>query len=767
MKSSRLLAVLALPAWVALSQSPTAWAQTATSSAALNTPSTSSSGTFGLGSSWESYPMLQYGTQGPSVAVLQNDLNALGFTVGQATGTFDATTEAQVKAFQQANQLQVDGIVGPLTWGALAKAVAAYEVSSVVASASSHVVNNVQAKRIVFNGSTVSSPIGFTYDGTTYMPIWYVMQALKQAGYANVWANGVWNITPPSTSAANVDYSNIKYGKGSTAIAINGTVVANVIAIVYPDPASGKMTTFMPIWYVMNALKRAGVGSTWQGTQWTMKPAPVVVTTSDPVGNSTGNMTGNSTGNTTGNTTGNMTGNSTGNTTGNSTGNMTGNSTGNTTSNSTGNSSGSGTSGSTGANLSFTNVDLRFPAPANINTSSINSYLLANDSPLNGLGASFMDAQNTYGVDANYLVSHAILESYWGQSQIALAKNNLFGYGAYDSNPGNDAGMFPSDDYAIRFEAWEVRNNYLNPGGSEYVSPTLTGMNVNYATDKQWAAGIGSLMTQFASSVGSSVSAYKQYSPQNVAPTPKSSTEPVFYMNGATGVIQSDSYYQNGGVPYFPSMAAGMNQQFFGPLQNGSAGQPVAEVQKYLNQTIGAGLQIDGQYGPLTEAAVKKFESQVMHMTNPDGIWSYAMWTTYIQPNQSNANLIPSGTQVQIDQIEQGMAGPYVMPWYHIVNYGWVDSQYVKFTNVYRVEVTNPAGTATSIPVYQVGNLSKVLVTLHSGDFVVASSAQPSGGVYTIQIAAQTPAVSNGLAPDTLLTGVIPANGTVTLVPQS
>ncbi|GMA57644.1 hypothetical protein GCM10025858_21470 [Alicyclobacillus sacchari] len=592
MKSGRLLAVLALPAWVALSQSPTAWAQTATNHAAVNTASTDTAGTLGLGSSWQSYPMLQYGTQGPSVTVLQNDLNALGFTVGQATGTFDATTEAQVKAFQNANQLQVDGVVGPLTWGAIAKAVAAYEVPPVVTSANSRVVSDVQTKRISFNGNLVSSPIGFTYNGTTYMPIWYVMQALKQAYYTSVWANGVWNIIAPSTNAA-VDYSHIQYGKGSTAIAINGTVVANVIAVVHPDPASGNMTTFMPIWYVMNALKRTGVGSVWQGTAWTMKTSPAVVTTSDPggnstgnstgnmtgnstgnmTGNSTGNMTGNSTGNMTGNSTGNMTGNSTGNMTGNSTGNMTGNSTGNMTGNSTGNTTGGGTSGSTGGNLSFTNVDLRFPAPSNINISSINSYLLANDSPLNGLGASFMDAQNTYGVDANYLVSHAILESYWGQSQIALAKNNLFGYGAYDSNPGTDAGVFPSDDYAIRFEAWEVRNNYLNPGGSEYVSPTLTGMNVNYATDKQWASGIGSLMTQFASSVGSSVSAYQQYSPQNVAPTPKSSTEPVFYMNGATGVIQSDSYYQNSGVPYFPTMAVGMNQQFFGPLQNGSSGE--------------------------------------------------------------------------------------------------------------------------------------------------------------------------------------------------
>ena len=154
-------------------------------------------------------------------------------------------------------------------------------------------------------------------------------------------------------------------------------------------------------------------------------------------------------------------------------------------------------------------------------------------------------------------------------------------------------------------------------------------------------------------------------------------------------------------------------------------------------------------------------------MSNPNGVWTFSMWVQYIQPSQSNANLIPAGTTVKIDEIAEGMAGPYVVPWYHVVGYGWVDSQYIKLTNVYRVIVQNPAGTATTIPVYQVGDLSKVLLNLHSGDWVVANSAQPSGGVYTIQIAAQDPVVSNGYAADTLLTGVIPANGTVTLVPQN
>ncbi|GMA51021.1 hypothetical protein GCM10025857_23780 [Alicyclobacillus contaminans] len=407
---------------------------------------------------------------------------------------------------------------------------------------------------------------------------------------------------------------------------------------------------------------------------------------------------------------------------------------------------------------SFTNVDLRFSAPSNINAQSINSFLTKNNSPMAGLGQSFIDAQNTYGVDANYLVSHAILESYWGRSQIALAKNNLFGYGAYDANPGDDAGMFPSDDYAIRFQAWEVRNNYLTPGGSEYVSPTLNGMNVNYATDPQWASSIASLMNELASYVGSSVNAYQQYPSTQAVPQPQSTAEPVFYLNGATGQTKSNTYYK--GVPYFPSMSDGIDDMYFGPIQYGSYGQSVVEIQKYLNKKMGAGLTVDGQFGPSTEAAVKKFEAA--HGLKQDGVWSFSMWTTYIDTTAPPT--LPAGQAVEIDEIEQGMAGGYVVPWYHIANVGWVDSQYVKFTNVYRLTVPNPTSTQTSIPVYSSSDATHQIATLHSGDFVVAQSASPSNGMYQILFCAQT--ADSGATPGTPITGYVSAkNATLTAQP--
>ncbi|WAH36799.1 peptidoglycan-binding protein [Alicyclobacillus dauci] len=407
---------------------------------------------------------------------------------------------------------------------------------------------------------------------------------------------------------------------------------------------------------------------------------------------------------------------------------------------------------------SFTNVDLRDAAPNNVSASSIDAFLSKNGAPMKGLGRSFVNAQNTYGVDANYLVSHAILESAWGKSAIALAKNNLFGYGAYDANPGNDAGMFPSDDYAIQFQAWEVRNNYLNPGASEYVSPTLNGMNVHYATDPYWANSIASLMNQLASSVGGSVNDYPQY-PAAIVQQPQSATEPVFNVNGAVGTTQANSYY--GGAPYYPSMGDGMADMFFGPLRNGSSGEPVAEIQKYLNSHIGAGLKVDGQFGPGTAAAVKKFEAKQGFAQ--DGVWSYSMWTTYIYTGP--APTLPAGQSVNIDEIEQGMAGAYVVPWYHIANVGWVDSQYVKFTNVYRVTVPSQTSTNTSVPVYSSSDGSQQIATLHNGDFVVAQTTSPNNGMYEIQLYEQSFDTNDAQSPGTSFTGYVSAQN-AKLTPQ-
>ena len=65
------------------------------------------------------YPgVLKEGSVGPAVSAVQWKLDAAGHDV-KVDGDFGSKTAAAVRAFQEANNLEVDGIVGQVTWGAL------------------------------------------------------------------------------------------------------------------------------------------------------------------------------------------------------------------------------------------------------------------------------------------------------------------------------------------------------------------------------------------------------------------------------------------------------------------------------------------------------------------------------------------------------------------------------------------------------------------------------------------------------------------------
>jgi len=70
-------------------------------------------------------PTIRRGSTGPYVVECQQDLIQLGYNVGKygADGKFGAATESAVKAFQRDHNLTPDGVVGPMTWDALDKAV--------------------------------------------------------------------------------------------------------------------------------------------------------------------------------------------------------------------------------------------------------------------------------------------------------------------------------------------------------------------------------------------------------------------------------------------------------------------------------------------------------------------------------------------------------------------------------------------------------------------------------------------------------------------
>ena len=64
-----------------------------------------------------------------------------------------------------------------------------------------------------------------------------------------------------------------------------------------------------------------------------------------------------------------------------------------------------------------------------------------------------------YDINATYIVAHAILESGWGRSIIARTKHNLFGWQAYDEDPGQ-AKSFASDAECIKFVTGRINEVY-------------------------------------------------------------------------------------------------------------------------------------------------------------------------------------------------------------------------------------------------------------------------------------------------------------------
>lgn len=132
--------------------------------------------------------------------------------------------------------------------------------------------------------------------------------------------------------------------------------------------------------------------------------------------------------------------------------------------------------------------------PVDVTGDEIDAAIAAErpNSPLIGLGDTFVAVQDAYGVNAVYQAAHAIHESAWGTSTIAQEKQNLFGWGAADSDPYGGAKRFDSFESCVWYVMEQIADLYLVPGDFRYNGPHLQGMNVYYATDDQWDDKIAS-----------------------------------------------------------------------------------------------------------------------------------------------------------------------------------------------------------------------------------------------------------------------------------
>lgn len=116
----------------------------------------------------------------------------------------------------------------------------------------------------VLNGQVVQTPVAFTYQNTTYMPIYYIHDILQALGIQDSWngALGQWYITVAGTPAPL--YLDAKTGTAD--IYVNGRLTAHhVVRVVNTDPYSGLDTTYMPIWYIQQILRSFQIENSWNG----------------------------------------------------------------------------------------------------------------------------------------------------------------------------------------------------------------------------------------------------------------------------------------------------------------------------------------------------------------------------------------------------------------------------------------------------------------------------------------------------------------------
>lgn len=166
-------------------------------------------------------------------------------------------------------------------------------------------------------------------------------------------------------------------------------------------------------------------------------------------------------------------------------------------------------------------VDLSRPVGADVQT--MNMYL-SNKGILAGTGEAFIEAGKAYSISELYLVAHACHETGNGTSKLARGVEykgtvvyNMFGIGAYDSDPINGGAKYAYEhgwttpEKAVYGGAEFVSKSYIN---GEYRQNTLYKMLWNpnapskhqYATDIGWAVKQAQTMRRLYTAFGAKAS---------------------------------------------------------------------------------------------------------------------------------------------------------------------------------------------------------------------------------------------------------------------
>ncbi|HET7628723.1 MAG TPA: peptidoglycan-binding protein [Bacillales bacterium] len=150
---------------------------------------------------YEKAPKLELGDRGHTVKVLQTQLKALDYYLGDLDGIFGPLTENAVEGFQKANDVAVDGIAGPKTYKALLhNPVPATKVES----ASTSVSESSSSDETVSRGTDVSADKVLYVESTAY--------TANCAGCSGITATGINLLENPGAKVIAVDPDVIPLG---------------------------------------------------------------------------------------------------------------------------------------------------------------------------------------------------------------------------------------------------------------------------------------------------------------------------------------------------------------------------------------------------------------------------------------------------------------------------------------------------------------------------------------------------------------------------
>nr|WP_255723467.1 S-layer homology domain-containing protein [Sporosarcina sp. ACRSL] len=127
-------------------------------------------------------------------------------------------------------------------------------------------------------------------------------------------------------------------------------------------------------------------------------------------------------------------------------------------------------------------------------------------SKLIGLGEYLKSVEETYRVNAMFILATAIHESDYGISANALTKNNIFGIKVFDSSPEMGEVYATPENSVNAFIQRYINLNYANPLGAHANGAVpgnkAVGINVRYASDPNWGSKIAGHMWKMDTFLG-------------------------------------------------------------------------------------------------------------------------------------------------------------------------------------------------------------------------------------------------------------------------